>query len=141
MMSHVDDRFDHMQSTFDGQFFDLHDRFTVVDSQLDGVHTQFTDLRSHNQSTVHNPIMSRMNNMDQSFQDNMGALSSQFESLSTSDSIHSLDERQQQLQNDSISSLLYLTASALTFTICILVLHLVRNDVPFVEIDAKGGEK
>ena len=99
-MSHVDDCFGHMQSTFDGQFSDLHDRFTVVDSQLDGVHTQFTDLRSHIQSIVHDPIMSRMNNMQPSFQDNMGALSSQFESLSTSDNIHSLDERQQQFQND-----------------------------------------
>jgi uncharacterized membrane-anchored protein YhcB (DUF1043 family) len=100
MMSHVDDRFDHMQSTFDGQFSDMHDRFSVVDSQLDGVHSQFTDLRSHIQTTIHDPIMSQMNNMKQSFQDNMGALSSQFESLSTSDIIHSLDERQQQLQND-----------------------------------------
>jgi hypothetical protein len=52
------------------------------------------------QSTVHDPIMSRMNNMQQSFQDNMGTLSNQFESLSTSDNIHSLDARQQQLQND-----------------------------------------
>jgi hypothetical protein len=41
-----------------------------------------------------------MNNMQQSFQDNMGALSRQFETLSTSDSIHALDERQRQLQND-----------------------------------------
>jgi hypothetical protein len=41
-----------------------------------------------------------MNNMQQSFQDSMGALSNQFESLSTSDNIHSLYERQQQLQND-----------------------------------------
>jgi hypothetical protein len=94
MMPHVEDRFDHMQYTFDGQFSDLHDRFTVVDTQLDGVHTQFNDLRSHIQSTMHDPIMSRMNNMQQSFQDNMGALSSQFESLSTSDNIRSLDERQ-----------------------------------------------
>jgi uncharacterized membrane-anchored protein YhcB (DUF1043 family) len=100
MMSHVDDRFDPMQSNFDGQFSDLHDRFSVVDSQLDGVHSQFTDLRFHIQTTVHDPIMSRMNNMQQSFQDNMGALSSQFESLSTSDNIHLLDERQQHLQND-----------------------------------------
>jgi hypothetical protein len=30
----------------------------------------------------------------------MGALSSQFETLSTSDSVHALDERHQQLQND-----------------------------------------
>jgi hypothetical protein len=44
--------------------------------------------------------LSRMNNVQQCFQDNMGALSSQFETLSTSDNIHSLDERQQQLQND-----------------------------------------
>jgi hypothetical protein len=82
MMSHVDDHFDHMQSTFDGQFSNMHDRFFVVDSQLDGVHSQFTDLRSHIQTIVHDPIMSRMNNMQQSFQDNMGALSSQFEFLS-----------------------------------------------------------
>jgi uncharacterized membrane-anchored protein YhcB (DUF1043 family) len=100
MMSHVDGRFDQTRSQFDGQFSDLHDRFAVVDSQLDGVHSQFTDLRSHIQSTMHDPIMSRMNNMRQSFQDNMGALSSQFESLSTSDNIHSLDERKQQLHND-----------------------------------------
>jgi hypothetical protein len=103
MMLHVDSRFDHMQSQFDGQFSDLHDRFSVADTQLDGVHSQFADLRSHIQNTVHNPIMSRMNNLQQSFKDNMGALSSQFETLSSSDSIHSLDERQQQqLQNDFI---------------------------------------
>ena len=100
MMSHVDNRFDQMQSNFDGQFSYLHDRFSIVDSQLDVIHSQFTDLRSHIQTTMHDPIMNRINNMQQSFQDNMGALSSQFESLSTSDSIHSLDERQQQLQND-----------------------------------------
>jgi uncharacterized membrane-anchored protein YhcB (DUF1043 family) len=100
MMSHVDGRFDQTQSQFDGQFSDLHDRFAVVDSQLDGVHSQFIDLHSHIQTTVHDPIMSRMNNMQHSFQDNMGALSSQFESLSTSASIHSLDERKQQLHND-----------------------------------------
>jgi hypothetical protein len=44
--------------------------------------------------------MTRMNNMQQSFQDNMGALSNQFESPSTSDNIHTLDQRQQHLQND-----------------------------------------
>jgi hypothetical protein len=40
-----------------------------------------------------------------------------------------------------VNSLPYLTASALTFTPCILVLHRVRSNVPFVEIDAKGGER
>ena len=44
--------------------------------------------------------MSQINNIQQSFQDNMGALSSQFETLSTTNNIYSLDERQQQLQND-----------------------------------------
>jgi hypothetical protein len=40
-----------------------------------------------------------------------------------------------------VSSLRYLTALALIFTTCILVLHRVCSDVPFVEIDAKGGER
>jgi hypothetical protein len=40
-----------------------------------------------------------------------------------------------------VSSLPYLTALALIFTPCILVLHRVHSDVPFVEIDAKGGER
>jgi hypothetical protein len=44
--------------------------------------------------------MSQINNIQQSFQDNMGALSSQFETLSTTNNIYSLDERQQYLQND-----------------------------------------
>jgi hypothetical protein len=100
MMSHVDDRFNHLHSTYDGQFSNLHERFTVVDTRLDGVHTQFNDLRSHIHTIVHDPIMNRMNNMQQSFQDNMGALSCQFENLSTSDSVHALGDRQQQLQND-----------------------------------------
>jgi LEA14-like dessication related protein len=40
-----------------------------------------------------------------------------------------------------ISSLRYLTVSALIFTTCILILHRVRSDVPFVEIDTKWGER
>jgi ABC-type phosphate transport system auxiliary subunit len=94
MMTHVDGRFDAMQSHFDGQYSALNNRFTDVDTQLDGVHSQFSDLHTHIQDIMHDPIMSSMNNMQQSFQDNMGALSSQFKTLSTSDSIHSLDERQ-----------------------------------------------
>jgi uncharacterized membrane-anchored protein YhcB (DUF1043 family) len=100
MMTHVDGRFDAMHSHFDGQYYALHNRFSIVDTQLDGVHSQFADLHTHIQDTVHDPIMSKMNNMQQSFLNNMGVLFSQFETLSTSDIIHSLDERQQQLQND-----------------------------------------
>jgi uncharacterized membrane-anchored protein YhcB (DUF1043 family) len=100
MMTHVDGRFDATQTHFDGQYSAFNTSFNVVGNQLDRIHSQFDDLRSHIQYIVHYPIMSRMNNMQQSFQDNMGALSSQFETLSTSDSIHTLDERQQQLQND-----------------------------------------
>jgi hypothetical protein len=55
------------------------------------MHSQFVDLCTHIQDIVHDPIMSRMNNMQQSFQDNMGALPSQFETLSTSDNIHALE--------------------------------------------------
>jgi hypothetical protein len=100
MMTHVNGHFDAMKIYFDGQYSALNNRFTVVDTQLDGVHFQFADLCTHIQDIMHDPIMGRMNNMQQSFQDNMGALSSQFETRSTSDSIHSLDESQQQLQND-----------------------------------------
>jgi hypothetical protein len=96
----VDGLFDNMQSHFYRQYSALHDRFSIVNTQLDGVHSQFADLCTHIQDNVHDPIMSQMNNIQQSFQDNMGAVSSQFETLSTSDSIHSPDERQQQLQND-----------------------------------------
>jgi hypothetical protein len=38
--------------------------------------------------------------MQQSFQDNMGALSSQFDNLSTHDNMHDISQRQQQLQQD-----------------------------------------
>jgi hypothetical protein len=41
----------------------------------------------------------------------------------------------------SVSSLQYLIASTLIFTTCILILHPVRSNVPFVEIDAIGGER
>jgi hypothetical protein len=100
MMKHVDGRFDAMQSHFDGQYSIVHNRFFAVDIQLDGAHTQFADLCTHIQDTVHDLIVSRMNNIQQSFQANRGSLSSQFETLTNSDNIHSLDERQQQLQND-----------------------------------------
>jgi ABC-type phosphate transport system auxiliary subunit len=92
-MTHVNGRFDAMQSHFDSQYSDLHNRFSVVDTQLDGVHSQFADLRTHIHDTMRDPIMSRMNNMQQSFQDNMGALFSQLETMSTNDNIHSLDGR------------------------------------------------
>jgi hypothetical protein len=67
MMAHVDGHFDAMQSYFDGQYSALNNRFTDVDTQLDGVHFQFADLHTHIQDNVHDPIMSRMNNMQQSF--------------------------------------------------------------------------
>jgi hypothetical protein len=76
MMTHVDGRFDAMQTHFDGWYSTLNTRFSAVDNQLDGMHSQFDDIRSHIQDIVHDPIMSRMNNMQQSFHDNMGALSS-----------------------------------------------------------------
>jgi hypothetical protein len=55
MMTHADGRFDAMQSHFDGQYSALNNRFTVVDTQLDGVDFKFADLRTHIQNTVHDP--------------------------------------------------------------------------------------
>jgi hypothetical protein len=76
MMTHMDGRFDTLQSHFDGQYIALNTNFSIVDTQLDGMHSLFDGLRSHIQNTMHGPIMSKINNMQQSFQDNMGDLSS-----------------------------------------------------------------
>jgi hypothetical protein len=76
--------------------------------------------------------------MQQSFQDNMGALSSHFDSLSTSDNIHSLDERQQQLENDFS----HLTSIFDSFSSHYYSMYTCPPPSaqwrPFVEIDAKG---
>jgi hypothetical protein len=82
----MDQRMDAMQTHFDDNF--------------DGLNYELTELHTHIQDTVHDPIMTRMNNMQQSFQDNMGALSSQFDNLSTNESIQDIRLRQQQLQHD-----------------------------------------
>jgi hypothetical protein len=55
----------------------------------------------------------------------VGAQSSQFETLSTKDVFHALDQRQQQLQNDLVNSHLSSTILSPITTACILVLHLV----------------
>lgn len=62
-----------------------------MDNQFDSLHDEVGGLREHIRENVHDSIMTRMNNLQQSFQNNMGALSSQFETLSTSDNIHALD--------------------------------------------------
>ena len=73
---------------------------THFDDNFDGLNSELNELRTHIQDIVHDPIMTRMNNMQQSFQDNMGALSSQFDNLSTNESIQDIRQRQQQLQHD-----------------------------------------
>ena len=60
MLTHMDQRMDAMQTHFDDNF--------------DGLHSELTELRTHIHNIVHDPIMTRMNNMQQSFQDNMGDL-------------------------------------------------------------------
>jgi hypothetical protein len=121
-----------------GQYSVLHNKFSNVDTQLDGVHSQFVDLRTHIQDTMHDLIMSGINNMQQSFWDNIGAMSTQFETLSTSNNIHSLNKRRQQLQNGLVSSPTSLTASAPTTTVCIRVPHLVCSDTPLWKLIPKG---
>jgi hypothetical protein len=58
MMTHMDQRMDAMQSRFD--------------DNLDAINSKLSEFRSHVQDTVTDPIMTRLNNMQQSFQDNMG---------------------------------------------------------------------
>jgi hypothetical protein len=88
---------DALQTHVDGQYSRMASRLCSSEYQFDGMIFDFTWLRDHIRENVHDPLMSRMNNMEQNFQDNMGALSSHFETLSTSDSIHALDQRQHQL--------------------------------------------
>jgi archaellum component FlaC len=73
---------------------------TRFDDNLDALNSELSEFRSHIHETIHDPLMTRMNNMQQSFQDNMGALSSQFDNLSTNEGIQDIRQRQQQLQND-----------------------------------------
>jgi hypothetical protein len=49
MLTHMDQRMDTMQSHFDDNF--------------DGLHSELTGLRTHIQDIVHDPIMTRINNM------------------------------------------------------------------------------
>jgi hypothetical protein len=83
MMTHMDQRMDAMHSR--------------LDDHLDAINCELSELRSHIQDHVTDPIMTKLNNMQQSFQDNMGALSSQFDNLSTNDSMQEISQRQQQL--------------------------------------------
>jgi hypothetical protein len=79
MMTHMDQRMDRMQARFD--------------DNLDAINFELSKIRSHIQDTITDPIMTRLNNMQQSFQDYMGALSSQFDNLSTNDSIQNISQR------------------------------------------------
>jgi hypothetical protein len=55
MMTHMDQRMDAMQSQ---------SRFDV---NLDAINSELSEFRSHIQDTVIDPIMTRLNNMQQSF--------------------------------------------------------------------------
>jgi hypothetical protein len=139
MMTHVDGIFDAMQTHFDGQNSTMTSRLCPIDDQMDGSNSLFVDLRTHIQDTVHDPIMTRINNMQHSFQDNMGALSNQFETLSTSDSIQVLDQRQQQLQNNfSQFTSIFDTFSSHYYNMYMCPLPGSQGGPYFVAIDVKG---
>jgi hypothetical protein len=53
MMTHMDQRLDDMQSSFD--------------SNWDALNTEYSEFRNHIQNNVTDPIMTRLNNMKQSF--------------------------------------------------------------------------
>jgi hypothetical protein len=114
MMTHMDQRMDAMKSRFD--------------DNLDALNSELSEFRSHIQETIHDPLMAIMNNMQQSFQDNMGALSSQFDILSTNESIQISVRVNNSSRLTSGSSPLSLTPSALITTAC--TLHLVISEIP-----------
>jgi hypothetical protein len=53
MMTHMDQRLDVMQSSFDNNW--------------DALNTEFSEFRSYIENDVTDPIMNRLNNMQQSF--------------------------------------------------------------------------
>jgi hypothetical protein len=53
MMTHMDQRMDAMQSRFD--------------DNLDAINSKLSEFHSHIQDTIIDPIMTRLNNMRQSF--------------------------------------------------------------------------
>jgi hypothetical protein len=75
----MDQRLDAMQSSFDNNW--------------DALNIEYSEFGSHIQNHVTDPTMNRFNNMQQSFQDNMGALSSQFDNLSTNGSMQEISQR------------------------------------------------
>jgi uncharacterized membrane-anchored protein YhcB (DUF1043 family) len=85
-MTHMNQHMDAMQSRFD--------------DNLDALNSKLYEFCSHIQDHFTDPIMTRLNNMQQSFQDNMRAQSSQFDNLSTNESMQDISQRQQQLQQD-----------------------------------------
>jgi hypothetical protein len=86
----MDGRFQGMMTDMDQHMDGMHSR---LDDHLDAINCELSEFRSHIQDHVTDPIMTRLNNMQQSFQDNMGALSSQFDNLSTNDSMQEISQR------------------------------------------------
>jgi hypothetical protein len=81
MMEHVDGRFDAMQTHFDGQYSIVQSRLCTINDQMDGLNSELVDLRTHIQDTIHDPVITKMNNMQQNFLDDMDAMCNQFETL------------------------------------------------------------
>jgi hypothetical protein len=111
----------HLDTRFEGMMTHMNQRLDVIqssfDSNWDALNAEYSEFRDHIQTNVIDPIMTRLNNMQQSFQDNMGALSSQFDNLA--------------------SSPLFLTPLALTTTTCIL--HRVISEAsPLWQLMPKG---
>jgi hypothetical protein len=97
LQTHMDGRFQGMMTHIDQRMDAIQIRF---DDNLDALNSEVSEFCSHIQETIHDPLMTRMNNMHQSFQDNMEALSSKFDNLSTNEGIQDIRQRQQQLHND-----------------------------------------
>jgi hypothetical protein len=116
----------------------MHDRFFVVDSQQDGVHSLFTGLRSHIQTSVYDPIMSRMNNMQKVFKIIwVLRLVNSSLYLPVIAFTHWM-KGYNSFKMTSVSSALSLIASAPIITVCIRVPRLVHSEVPLWKLMPKG---
>ena len=126
MMTHMDQRLDAMQSSFDNNW--------------DALNTEYSEFRSHIQNHVIDPIMNRLNDMQQSFRTTWElCLVNLTTSLPMTACMRSV--RCSSNSNKTLaSSPLFLIPSTLTITTCIR--HQVISEASLLwQIDAKGGEK
>jgi hypothetical protein len=64
LQTHMDSRFQGMMTHMDQLMDAMQYRF---DDNLDALNSELSEFRAHIQETIHDPLMARMNNMQQNF--------------------------------------------------------------------------